>query len=214
MHEEGGSCVTTHSLWILFHLPFHIALVLLVEGSNQFIVWRRAIEAIDSAASTLEVAALGFQGLLNTSEIVERIKDPVMGLLKAYEPSNEVETLRQVQEAFADMSDIPDAFWIAYPELSDQNPMKRRWLDDISKIVSAVFNGINNSFEISDTDDQLVTSPTDAFAAVVQKNSQGNVQYDFGFRSVEVDAYVALTMKFRVVVSPDSPAQCRMEQTG
>ncbi|KAK7752843.1 hypothetical protein SLS62_005185 [Diatrype stigma] len=199
MHEDGGSNLTTHILWILFHMPFHISLVLLVEGGNQFIVWRRAIEAIDAASATLEGAAFGFQQIDDTKAIVDRIKEPVMSLLDAYKPSDEVTTLRTVNDAFSDMETIPNEFWSMYEQLSANQPVKRRWLDDISKVISAVFNGINNSFEITDTDDNLLSSPDNDFISVVKDNGYGKLQDDFGFRSVESDAYIATTEKFRVV---------------
>lgn len=180
-------------------MPFHISLVLLVEGGNQFIVWRRAIEAIDSASATLETAAFGFQELDNTKDIVERIKEPIMSLLEAYKPSDEITTLGDVNAAFSDMETIPDEFWSVYEQLSENQPIKRRWLDDISRVVSAVFNGINNSFEITDTDDNLLASPDNDFISVVKDNGYGKLQDDFGFRSVESDAYIATTEKFRVV---------------
>ena len=194
--------MTTHCIWVILHLPFHIALVLLVEGGNQFIVWRRALEAIGSAASSLEDAAKGFQGVFDTKEIVGRIRWLVVGLLHAYEPSNEIETWKQVNETFEDMEGIPDNFWEVYSQLSEQHPTKKRWLDDIAKLVSAVFNGINNAFEISDDDNNLVARPVDTdFAMAVKANTNGQFQGDFGFRSVEADAYIATMVKFRVVVS-------------
>ena len=202
LHEDGGSCLTTHCLWVVLHLPFHIALVLLVEGGNQFIVWRRALEAIGTAASSLEDAARGFQGVFDTSEIVGRIRWLVVGLLRAYEPSNEIETWKQVNETFEDMEGIPDEFWEVYSQLSEQHPTKKRWLDDIAKLISAVFNGINNAFEISDDDENLIPRPSDTeFSMAVKENTNGAFQGDFGFRSVEADAYIATMVKFRVVVS-------------
>ncbi|KAL7625201.1 hypothetical protein AAE478_004416 [Parahypoxylon ruwenzoriense] len=204
MHEDGGKGRIAHYLWVLLHLPFHITLVLLVEGGNQFIVWRRAIEAIDSASDTLSNAAKGFQGsAVNTSQIVGALKIPVMKLLHSYEPENETETWSQVYEAFDDMSEIPDEFWGSYLELSRANPMKQRWLDDLSKVVSAVFNGISDSFDIHETvGDVLTPSEVDyagtsfEIVATGQAEQQGN---DFDIRSTEAEAYVATSMKFRLV---------------
>lgn len=202
LHEDGGSCLTTHCFWVVLHLPFHITLVLLLEGGNQFIVWRRAIEAIGSAASTLEDAAVGFQGIFDTEEIVGRVRWLVVGLLRSYEPSNQIETWKQVNETFDDMEGIPNDFWEVYSQLSEQHPTKKRWLDDISKLVSAVFNGINNAFEISEDDGKLVSHTTGTeFSTSVKANTYGAFQDDFGFRSVEADAYIATMVKFRVVVS-------------
>ena len=33
-------------LWAFLHFPFHLALVLLVEGAAQFIVWRKVVEVV------------------------------------------------------------------------------------------------------------------------------------------------------------------------
>lgn len=38
---------TFHHLWALAHFPFHIALVLLMEGTSRFITWRNALEIVN-----------------------------------------------------------------------------------------------------------------------------------------------------------------------
>ncbi|KAL8902034.1 MAG: hypothetical protein Q9207_004914 [Kuettlingeria erythrocarpa] len=38
---------TLHHLWALAHFPFHIALVLLMEGTSRFITWRNALEIVN-----------------------------------------------------------------------------------------------------------------------------------------------------------------------
>jgi hypothetical protein len=34
------------SLWTFVHFPFHLALVLLVEGAAQIILWRKIVETV------------------------------------------------------------------------------------------------------------------------------------------------------------------------
>lgn len=41
--EHGG---IRRELWAFLHFPFHLALVLLVEGAAQFIVWRKVVEVV------------------------------------------------------------------------------------------------------------------------------------------------------------------------
>lgn len=35
-------------IWAFLHFPFHMALVLLMEGINQFVIWRHAVEILTS----------------------------------------------------------------------------------------------------------------------------------------------------------------------
>lgn len=33
-------------IWASLHFPFHLALVLLVEGASQFVIWRQVVEVV------------------------------------------------------------------------------------------------------------------------------------------------------------------------
>ncbi|KAI9054768.1 hypothetical protein LZ554_001917 [Drepanopeziza brunnea f. sp. 'monogermtubi'] len=52
-------------LWALLHFPFHLALVLLLEGAAQFIVWRKVVEVIRSINELFLEVQESFKG--NTS---------------------------------------------------------------------------------------------------------------------------------------------------
>ncbi|KAI5865627.1 bacterial low temperature requirement A protein-domain-containing protein [Durotheca rogersii] len=211
MHEDGGSGEIAHYLWVMVHLPFHITLVLLVEGGNQFIVWRRAIEAIDSAAETLSsAAAKGFHQQLpgaaaapvNTSQVVGALRGPVTALLSAYRPENETETWAQVREAFDNMAEIPDAFWGVYEELPRTSLAKQRWLDSLSTIVSAVFDGISSAFDIHEAEDEIPEPGSIDYVGTsfsIMTSQPKTQDRDFDLRSTEAEAYVATSMKFRLV---------------
>lgn len=43
--EKFGS--VRQQIWAFLHFPFHIALVLVMEGVNQFVIWRHIIEALN-----------------------------------------------------------------------------------------------------------------------------------------------------------------------
>lgn len=51
--------------WALAHFPFHVALVLLLEGTSRFVIWRNAMETVDDVVSGLE------EVLLNSSDVGE-----------------------------------------------------------------------------------------------------------------------------------------------
>lgn len=40
-------------LWAFLHFPFHLALVLLMEGINQFVIWRHVVEQLDAVFGPL-----------------------------------------------------------------------------------------------------------------------------------------------------------------
>lgn len=44
MHSQFG--VLREEIWAFLHFPFHLALVFLVEGTSQFIIWRKVVEVI------------------------------------------------------------------------------------------------------------------------------------------------------------------------
>lgn len=44
--EEDHFGTIRQQLWAFIHFPLHIALVLVLEGVSQFIIWREAIEGI------------------------------------------------------------------------------------------------------------------------------------------------------------------------
>ncbi|CAG8983789.1 hypothetical protein HYALB_00006754 [Hymenoscyphus albidus] len=41
-----GADLLRQEIWAFLHFPFHLALVLLVEGTSQFIIWRKVVEAV------------------------------------------------------------------------------------------------------------------------------------------------------------------------
>ena len=45
-----------HHFWALMHYPFHIALVLFMEGTSRFITWRNALEMVDYVSGEWSLA--------------------------------------------------------------------------------------------------------------------------------------------------------------
>jgi hypothetical protein len=41
-------------IWAFLHFPFHMALVLLMEGINQFVIWRHAVEVLASVFGPID----------------------------------------------------------------------------------------------------------------------------------------------------------------
>lgn len=41
-------------IWAFLHFPFHMALVLLMEGINQFVIWRHAVEILTAVFGPID----------------------------------------------------------------------------------------------------------------------------------------------------------------
>ncbi len=46
--EENHFGTIKQQIWAFIHFPLHFSLVLLLEGVSRFIIWREAIESINS----------------------------------------------------------------------------------------------------------------------------------------------------------------------
>jgi len=56
--DESGLAKVSAYLWSLAHFPFHLALVLIMEGATQFVVWWKIVELIDYVSDQF-MAAFG-----------------------------------------------------------------------------------------------------------------------------------------------------------
>ncbi|RFU73321.1 hypothetical protein TARUN_8929 [Trichoderma arundinaceum] len=118
--------------WASWHLPFHIALVLLLEGANQFIAWSQALQSIKSAAQS----------------IVD-VKHELSKLLESYPPEDEVAALDDVVRTYKSLLTLPDSFWNVSGQLDNNDPDMVRWLNGTRDLAQTVFNGIFVSFSLA-----------------------------------------------------------------
>lgn len=60
--------------WALAHFPFHVALVLLLEGTSRFVTWRNAMESLNQVIADLDVV---FEISSNPAEVSGLLKSAV-----------------------------------------------------------------------------------------------------------------------------------------
>ncbi|KAJ5052123.1 uncharacterized protein L3040_001882 [Drepanopeziza brunnea f. sp. 'multigermtubi'] len=129
-------------LWALLHFPFHLALVLLLEGAAQFIVWRKVVEVVRSVNELfLEVqesfkgnTSTAFAELLSntTNEVFERFPPVFTRTLMESSKAitaigsstfNSPQQREEVTTLFAVIQDsIFDNFKIEPPEVKNTDP--------------------------------------------------------------------------------------------
>ena len=108
MHGEDESMSKRHQVWwASLHLPFHIALVLLVEGANKLFIWWRVRESAATAAQLLDnLVAKG-----DTSEAVaKKLWKTVKKYLEKAPPKDVLEAYQGINETITHVRGIPDSF--------------------------------------------------------------------------------------------------------
>ncbi|KAL6876815.1 hypothetical protein J3F83DRAFT_769859 [Trichoderma novae-zelandiae] len=148
MHS-GRLAHTRQMLWVSWHLPFHVSLVLLLEGANQFIAWSQALQSIKSAAQSIVDITHELSSNPTTKEVVATLNETVTELLKSYPPEDEVAALDDAERTYKSLLALPDSFWNESGRLPNNDPEMVRWLNGTRDLAQTVFNGIFASFSLA-----------------------------------------------------------------
>jgi hypothetical protein len=119
-HKHFGSI--RQQIWAFLHFPFHLALVLLMEGTAQFIIWRKIIEvlAIISDAYTAAVTDWYASPTTDATDLINTLNDTTQAFFLTYPPTYTKTYLESeaVLEAMATATD-ENAFYDAIIELGN-----------------------------------------------------------------------------------------------
>lgn len=174
MHHHNQMSASNQAYWALVHLPFHIALVLLAEGGNQWVVWWRFMEAIHGAGAALETAARVGMKTLSTNTVVTSLRVTAQAMMWEYvgDPKKFESATKNLNTALESLEDIPDAFWASVHPSSDKESYET-WAEAYLAITSTVMNTISDAFDISvaveDEDDPSAYSLGAAELAATKK---------------------------------------------
>lgn len=168
-------------VWTLIHFPFHLAMVMFMQGMTQFIIWTKIIDVINH---------ISFDSILNNADetaeatsalIQENLQDIVYSFITIY-PITYADTWTTVDQALANVTDIPDDFW---PQLAlysrtgiaeDQPPSEylQKILEIIDSLFAAMMNSMFEKFKI------------DIHKELVDGNSDPNADTTSGAFQVEI----------------------------
>ncbi|KAK8138327.1 hypothetical protein PG984_001707 [Apiospora sp. TS-2023a] len=145
MHGEDESMSTRHQVcWAALHLPFHIAMLLLVEGANQFISWWRISESIDIASNKL----LNLDDVDPTSEAVANaLGQRVLAWLDKYPPLDILDSYKEINTTLNQIRSLPDSFW-GNNTIPDSDPTMVQWTNDVTELFITMVSGIFNNFDV------------------------------------------------------------------
>ncbi|KAI5860002.1 hypothetical protein GGS23DRAFT_257914 [Durotheca rogersii] len=146
MHDEHSMSKRHQVWWAALHLPFNIALVLLLEGASQFIVWARIAESTRAAIAKVVEVQYTLPERFTSQQISDALAGVVEPFLKKYQPYDVLETWNDVHEIFDNIADIPNSFW--EQNLPSDDPLAVQWRDDLSELVNTMVNAVYNAFDI------------------------------------------------------------------
>ncbi|ATY63539.1 hypothetical protein A9K55_008011 [Cordyceps militaris] len=107
------------NLWVALHFPFHLALVLFMQGFTQMLIWskiaRQLQRAFDFADPTNDADVLA--GHATSLSVASSMNASVHEFIKDY-PSSLESTGLVIDAAIRNISSLPDSFWPVVARLS------------------------------------------------------------------------------------------------
>lgn len=152
-------------IWSCLHFPFHVALVVFMQGFTQFVIWSKVFDVINRlrlpiSDSYEEIA--GATSVYIKNILVNRTNE----FFDQYTPTY-IDTWQVVDSALNNLTDIPDGFWPQLAEYqvtldeADMPPVDQ--YQSLQKVLNAILyamvNSLFESFDIDLTEDLLEEDP-------------------------------------------------------
>jgi hypothetical protein len=147
MHEEESMSVRHQVWWASLHLPFHISLVLLLEGSNQFVIWARVTESVEGVIEKLLSVTEKLPSEPTSAQVSQAFGDVVKPFITKYQPADVLETWQGVNYTLGDIASLPDSFF-SQDAPSEDDPDYVHWANDVQELLYTMVNAIYNAFGI------------------------------------------------------------------
>lgn len=110
------------NFWVALHFPFHLALVLFMQGFTQMLIWgkiaRQLQRAFDFADPTNDVDVVS--GHATTLSVSTSVNASVQQFLDDY-PAKLESTGQVINEALKNISSLPDTFWPVVARVANDN---------------------------------------------------------------------------------------------
>ncbi|OTA59311.1 hypothetical protein K449DRAFT_397599 [Hypoxylon sp. EC38] len=151
MHDEHSMSKRHQVLWTSLHLPFHIALVLLLEASSIFVVWARVLESINAALLKFLSVEAKFSEDTTSEEASEALANVIQPFLKKYQPLEVLETWESVNETLEDIAKIPNSFW--GDPLADNSTLND-YQSDRAELMNTMINAVYNAFHLNPPEEE------------------------------------------------------------
>ncbi|KAF7531958.1 hypothetical protein G7054_g8409 [Neopestalotiopsis clavispora] len=147
MHEEDSMSTRHQVWWAALHLPFHIALVLLLEGSNQFVIWARVQEGVAVAISKLVSVRDKLPDEPTSAQVSQALGDVVKPFITKYQPADVLEAWQGVNKSLTDIAELPNSLWTEEHSSADEADYEH-WMSELQELLYTMVNAVYNAFGI------------------------------------------------------------------
>ncbi|PNY28639.1 Uncharacterized protein TCAP_01435 [Tolypocladium capitatum] len=97
-------------VWTSVHLPFHLALILFMQGFTQYLIWSKIVQVLNTVTMGLNQADAIVYANSTSKEVQDSFNETVTEFFKLYPPTIP-STFDTVNDAIANFTQIPDSFW-------------------------------------------------------------------------------------------------------
>jgi len=151
-------------VWCLFHLPFHICLVLVMEGATQFVVWWKIVEMIDHVSERfLDAYHIAVSDVDTSAGIALRmanhLNETISKIWEHYPPDLFV-TYHHRDHLLSELSEIDDSHWDSFPSIEQlergavTDERFTAFVEDFRALKITTLNSILKSFRIEAIHDE------------------------------------------------------------
>ncbi|CAH0055874.1 unnamed protein product [Clonostachys solani] len=150
----------TLALWLLFHLPFHLVLILLSEGTGQWGIMWRASESFNEIAAQMNDAVNGCNSTAEIGSALQNLTSNLMSLYGADSGSD----ITLVQNSVNKIKNLPDS---AISDNSASSPL----LNATSTILATLEKAVLKSYYITSGKDSGDLSAEDSNKKAIDEAS-------------------------------------------
>ncbi|KAJ2979263.1 hypothetical protein NUW58_g7247 [Xylaria curta] len=183
------------SLWVILHFPFHILLLLFMEGSTQFVQWWKILEALQWASDQFSSGVAKIidnmdSGVSQTQTVVNLFNATVTQIFEKYKPTS-VNIEYEIDRVLETVATIPNEWWSDQNRGTPNSEKYRSLFDDsLNELSIAISNSILVNFKIdpisgiSNNADLAAVTNTDLQTAALQQTSDRfTITFQFTFIS-------------------------------
>ncbi|KAF4470953.1 bacterial low temperature requirement a [Fusarium albosuccineum] len=181
-------------LWTILHFPFHLALVLFMQGFTQFVIWTKIIDTLNHL--TLDSVLNDLNDIAKSTS--KSIKDDLSKMISDYfelYPPKYASTWTTVDDALANISSIANDFWPQFAKYADTLQDKDLPDSDDFNTFANAFYAISYSMENA----LLETFGIDLVKEVSEENEHDHIeQTDSGLEAqVNDETWVRFELVFQ-----------------
>lgn len=119
INDQFRLAPTRQAIWTVLHLPFHLSLVLFIQGFVQMLTWGKIVQQLFRAFDIVDPSdANSIPANSTTASVVNSLNSSVQDFFKVYPPKI-AGTLDTVNGAITNISHIPDSFWAPFAASGD-----------------------------------------------------------------------------------------------